>query len=54
MKSFNRTAIVLGAPAGGVLADAVGFFPALVIGAAAMAAGGVALGFSGLRHAVRD
>ncbi|GAA2556710.1 MFS transporter [Pseudonocardia hydrocarbonoxydans] len=53
MRSFNRAAITIGAPTGGVLADVVGFRPALWVGVVGMAAGGVALARSGLRHAVR-
>lgn len=53
MRSVNRTAIVVGAPAGGLLADAIGLRPALWVGVAGMAVGGVALGFTGLRHATR-
>lgn len=53
MRSVNRAAIAVGAPAGGLLADAIGLRPALWVGAVGMAAGGVVLGFSGLRRAVR-
>lgn len=53
IRSVNRTAIVVGAPAGGLLADAIGLRPALWVGVVGMAAGGVALGFTGLRHATR-
>jgi MFS family permease len=51
MRSANRTAIVVGAPLGGVVADAIGFRPALWIGVAGLAAGAVALALSRFREA---
>lgn len=53
MRSLNRAAIAVGAPAGGLLADAVGLRPALWAGVVGMVSGGVVLAFSGLRRAVR-
>lgn len=43
MRSLNRAAVVVGAPLGGLLADAAGYRPALWIAAAGTAAAGLAL-----------
>ena len=51
MRSFNRAAVVLGAPAGGLLADAAGFRAALWTAAAGMAAAALALAASPFRRA---
>lgn len=50
MRSFNRAAVVVGAPAGGFLADAVGMRFALWVSAAGMAAAALALAASPFRH----
>ena len=54
MRSLNRAAIVVGAPLGGLLADAIGNRTALWIGAAGMAAGAAAVSMSALRDARLD
>ncbi|WP_214401188.1 MFS transporter [Pseudonocardia lacus] len=54
IRSVNRAAVVVGAPLGGLLADAAGARTALWVGAAGIAATGVLLLFSGLRTAVHD
>lgn len=51
MRSLNRAAVVVGAPLGGLFADAVGMRPALWLGAAGVAASGVLLAGSGFRRA---
>lgn len=51
MRSLNRAAIVVGAPAGGLLADALGYRPALWIGVIGLALAAVALGISPFRYA---
>ena len=53
IRSINRAAIVIGAPAGGLLADHIGFRPTLAIGAAGFLATAAALTlspFRGARH----
>lgn len=47
IRSVNRVAVVVGAPLGGLLADAVGLLPALLVTAAGVAVSGVALLCSG-------
>jgi len=54
MRSFNRAAVVVGAPVGGLFADAVGLQPALWVGAAGIATAGLLLGVSGFRTAGHD
>lgn len=54
MRSFNRAAVVVGAPLGGLFADAVGLRPALWLGAAGIGAAGVLLAASGFRTASHD
>jgi MFS family permease len=54
MRSLNRAAIVVGAPAGGLLADLLGYRPALWIGITGLALGVVALGLSPFRYATHD
>ena len=36
MRSINRAALVIGAPIGGLLADAIGFRPTILIGVAGL------------------
>jgi MFS family permease len=50
MRSFNRAAVVIGAPLGGLVADAAGFRFALWIAAAGMATAALVLGASPFRH----
>jgi len=54
MRSLNRAAIVVGAPLGGVLADAVAARFALWFGVVGIAVTAVALAASGFRHATYD
>jgi predicted MFS family arabinose efflux permease len=54
MRSLNRAAVVVGAPLGGLFADAVGMQAALVLAASGIAAAGVLLGLSGFRKAGHD
>jgi predicted MFS family arabinose efflux permease len=54
MRSFNRAAVVVGAPLGGLFVDAVGLRPALWLGAAGIGAAGVLLAASGFRTASHD
>lgn len=51
MRSLNRAAVVVGAPLGGLFADAVGLGPALALAAGGVAAAGVLLAASGFRTA---
>jgi predicted MFS family arabinose efflux permease len=51
MRSFNRAAIVVGAPLGGLLADSAGFRPALWLCAGGVALTGVVLLASPFRTA---
>lgn len=51
MRSFNRACIVVGAPLGGLLADAVGPRDALAVAAGGVAGAGLALLVSGFRAA---
>ncbi len=51
MRSFNRAAVVVGAPAGGALALATSPRTALVVAAAVIAVSSLALARSGFRHA---
>ena len=51
MRSFNRAAVVIGAPAGGLVADAFGFRFALWVAAAGIAAAALALAVSPFRGA---
>ena len=53
-RSANRAMIVVGAPLGGFLADAIGYRPVLWIGAAGFAAATLALALSPFRHARHD
>lgn len=53
-RSVNRGMIVLGAPLGGVLADAAGFGVALVVSAAGVALAGLTLTVTGFRAASLD
>jgi predicted MFS family arabinose efflux permease len=43
MRSINRAAVVVGAPLGGLLADSLGYRPALWLCAGGVAAAGLAL-----------
>jgi len=54
MRSLNRAAIVLGAPLGGLLADAVASRFALWVGVLGVAVSALALAASGFRHATLD
>ena len=54
MRSLNRAAVVVGAPLGGVLADTLGYRPALWIGITGLALAAVALGLSPFRCARHD
>ena len=54
MRSVNRAAIVVGAPLGGLLADAVAPRFALLVGVLGVAVSAVALAVSGFRHAAHD
>ena len=54
MRSMNRATIVVGAPLGGLAADALGYRPALWIGIAGLAAGAIALSLSPFRQAHPD
>ncbi len=54
MRSLNRAAIVVGAPLGGLLADAVTSRFALWVGVTGMAVSAIALAASGFRHATLD
>jgi MFS family permease len=54
MRSFNRAAVVVGAPLGGVLADSAGYRPALWCGVAGVALGALVLGRSPFRRARLD
>ncbi|HEY0639226.1 MAG TPA: MFS transporter [Pseudonocardiaceae bacterium] len=54
MRSLNRAAVVVGAPLGGLLADTLGYRPALWAGVVGLAAGAVALRFSAFRTARAD
>ncbi|MEJ7689647.1 MAG: MFS transporter [Nocardioidaceae bacterium] len=51
MRSVNRAMIVVGAPAGGLLADAIGYRPTLWIATAGFAVVAVTLAASPFRHA---
>jgi len=51
VRSFNRGMYVIGAPLGGVLADAIGYRPTLWVGIAGVGAMAVWLGLSRFRHA---
>ena len=51
IRSINRAAIVIGAPAGGLLADQIGFRPTLAIGAAGFLATATALALTPFRDA---
>lgn len=51
MRSFNRAAVVVGAPVGGLLADAAGSRVALATAAAGMTVAALALAVSPFRHA---
>jgi len=51
IRSFNRAAIVVGAPLGGVIADAAGYRTALWVGIAGLTVSAVALACSPFRHA---
>ncbi len=53
-RSFNRAAVVIGAPLGGFVADAVGLRPTLWLGSAGLLTGGVLLAVSGFRVASHD
>jgi len=53
MRSINRAALVIGAPVGGLLADAIGFRPTILIGVAGLAVSLVIVAaspFRGARH----
>ncbi|MGI8722463.1 MAG: MFS transporter [Geodermatophilaceae bacterium] len=54
MRSLNRAAIVVGAPLGGLLADAVTPRFALWVGVLGVAASAIGLAASGFRHATHD
>ena len=51
MRSLNRAFIVVGAPIGGLLADTLGYRPALWIGVTGLALAAVILARSPVRHA---
>jgi MFS family permease len=51
MRSLNRAAVVIGAPVGGLVADAVGFRFALWVAASGLAAAALVLAASPFRHA---
>jgi len=51
MRSVNRGAIVIGAPLGGLLADRLGYRPALWIGVGGMVVQALWLHLSTFRHA---
>ena len=51
MRSFNRAAVVLGAPVGGLVADAIGFRSALWLAAAGMVVAALVLAASPFQHA---
>lgn len=51
IRSLNRTAVVIGAPVGGLVADAVGFRFALAAAAAGLATAALVLAASPFRHA---
>ena len=51
MRSVNRGAIVIGAPVGGLLADHLGYRPALWIGVGGMVVQALWLQLSNFRHA---
>jgi MFS family permease len=51
IRSINRTAIVVGAPLGGLVADATSYRTALWVGIAGLAASAAVLGCSPFRHA---
>lgn len=51
MRSFNRAAIIVGAPLGGLLADTIGYRPTLWIGIAGFVLAAVVLAVSPFRHA---
>ena len=51
MRSFNRAAVVVGAPVGGLVADAIGFRSALWLAAAGMVVAAVVLAASPFQHA---
>lgn len=53
-RSINRAMLVIGAPAGGALAEAVGYRPMLWFAAAGFLVGAVTLAFSPFRHARID
>ena len=50
IRSINRAMIVIGAPVGGMLGDAIGFRPILWTSAVGFLAGAAALGLSNFRH----
>lgn len=54
MRSFNRAAVVVGAPLGGLLADSAGYRPALWCGVAGVALSALVLGLSPFRRARLD
>lgn len=54
MRSLNRAAVVVGAPLGGLFADAAGLRPALWLAAVGVASAGVLLAASGFRSASHD
>jgi MFS family permease len=51
MRSFNRAAVIIGAPAGGLIADAIGFRFALWLAAGGLAVAALVLAASPFRHA---
>jgi predicted MFS family arabinose efflux permease len=54
MRSLNRAAVVVGAPLGGLLADAAGLRPALWLGSAGVTSAALLLAISGFRAASLD
>jgi MFS family permease len=54
MRSLNRAAVVVGAPLGGLLADAAGLGPALWLGSAGITTAALLLAISGFRAASYD
>ncbi|MCW2637720.1 MAG: major facilitator superfamily 1 [Dactylosporangium sp.] len=51
IRSLNRGAVVVGAPLGGLIADATTYRTALWVGIAGLAASATVLGLSPFRHA---
>jgi predicted MFS family arabinose efflux permease len=54
MRSINRAMVVIGAPAGGVLGDALGYRPMIWAAAGGFLSVAIALGLSRFRNARND